>query len=111
VTHKPLVVPLSIRIPKSLELKLRSLLVENNGIGYQANTDLTKALESALGCSIKNFNFFLPECEATDVKPDKLPVISSVTGPDPKKLPETLNGISRCRCRHKTSSVCDTPGK
>ena len=26
----------------------------------KANKDLTKALETALGCNIRNFNFFLP---------------------------------------------------
>ena len=74
MTHKPLVVPVSIRIPKALELKLRSVLVNENGLGYRANTDLTKALESALGCSIKNLDFFLPEqsSEPADRKPPAL---------------------------------------
>ena len=56
-----MVVPVSIRIPKAMELKLQSLLVKEGGTGYRANSALTKALETALGCSIKNFNFFLPE--------------------------------------------------
>ena len=61
VTPKPMVVPVSIRIPKSLELKLRESLIGRDGTRYRANSDLTKALESALGCNIKNFNFFMPD--------------------------------------------------
>jgi|688.fasta_scaffold1310788_1 hypothetical protein len=56
-----MVVPVSIRIPKTLEMKLRESLIGRDGSRYQANSDLTKALESALGCNIKKFNFFLPD--------------------------------------------------
>jgi hypothetical protein len=35
-------VPVSIKIPKSLEQKLRKLLVRNGDSGYRANPDLTR---------------------------------------------------------------------
>ena len=52
--------PVSISVPKALKNLLRQSLIARNG-SYEAKRDLTKALETALGCNIRNFNCILSD--------------------------------------------------
>ena len=58
--------PVSISVPNALKNLLRQYLIDRNG-SDKAKQDLTKALETALGCSIRNLN-----CIFSDDDDDRL---------------------------------------
>ena len=72
---------MSINVPKALKNLLRQSLVARNG-NFEAKQDLTKALETALGCSIRNFNCVLSKKDGNQL--DSKPPNNNF---EPKTLP------------------------
>ena len=61
--------PVSISVPNALKNLLRQYLIDRNG-SDKAKQDLTKALETALGCSIRNLNcIFSDDDDRLDSEP------------------------------------------